>query len=645
MKIWILDTEANSLTPDKFWVVVLKEFLKDNYVVFINDHYCGGVNDTRDILGVPTSATLLPISKFKEWITQEITDDNSIRIVGHNNIDYDFHWIKELFAVDLFHLCRDIRDTYVLSRLASPKRSGGHSVEAWGERFGLAKVQIDNEQWATFDPIMVPRCVTDVMIQERIYDHLRTQELRGFSARCIDIEQNAQRIVSEQKRDGVYIDRAKTEALYGVTKSRADRYEREIQSVFPPKPKLIREYNPKPVKGTAAKPLEETKDGRWAQNTIGPVGRELGAGAIGGPYSLISYEPFNVSSPIQRVKRLLELGWEPTEFTKPSKTYPEGQPKFTEDSLESLPEDAPQEIRLIGKYLMTRNRQAFCQGLLDGIDDKGYIHGYIDILGAGTHRMASNSPNLQNVAGILLDKQEKPILGEKGFYGYECRDLFRVEHPNVNIFVDADASGIQLRGLAHYGGDSEYIALVSDPGIDIHRIHADVLGCTRAVAKTFIYALLMGAGAKKLATVLGSGNIKLGRDLLELFYERFPFLKELKKRLDKEVEMGYTTLLDGRLCALNSDMPHLAMSVILQSFEAIIIKWAMWNYQKKLRKENIWFKQRLVVHDEYLTETKRELGDVVGKVMVQSIRDAGVELGSKCPLDGQYKLGTSWTIH
>jgi DNA polymerase I-like protein with 3'-5' exonuclease and polymerase domains len=245
---------------------------------------------------------------------------------------------------------------------------------------------------------MLERCIGDVAIQEKIYDHLRSVELRGFSLKSIDLEHKSQKIISQMRRDGVYLDTSKILNLYATTKNRADFLEQEIQNVFPVRTKLVTEYNPK-----------EKKNGGWMLNTVGG----LDVGDVGGPFSSFCYESFNPSSPVQRVKRLLELGWVPTEFTKPSKTHPNGQPKFTEDSLETLPENAPKEIRLIGTYLMTRSRQALANELLELQDKDGYIHGYIDILGAGTHRMSSNSPNLQNIPKpkVLKDGSILPFQG------------------------------------------------------------------------------------------------------------------------------------------------------------------------------------------------------------------------------------------
>lgn len=248
-------------------------------------------------------------------------------MVGHNCIDFDFYWFSQLLGIDVYDFGFDIRDSYILSRLAAPKRTGGHSVAAWGERFNLVKTQIKDEQWATFDPIMVTRCVGDVEIQEKVYEHLREKELRGFSLECIELEHEVQKIISQQKRDGVYIDETKVLSLYATCKRKADRLRYKIQEVFPPRSKLIKEFNPK-----------ETKNGTLARNTIG---KDMDPSVVAGPYSRICFEPFNVDSPSQRVERLLEIGWIPSEYTKPTESSPEGRPKFTDESLENLPSDAP----------------------------------------------------------------------------------------------------------------------------------------------------------------------------------------------------------------------------------------------------------------------------------------------------------------
>lgn len=624
MRIYTFDSEANSLIPDKFWTVCFKEFKKDkNKHVFIaDDHYL----DTPwyDLVDDYKSTRFYPLSQLKEFLTNERNSVDELRLVGHNCIDYDCHFLRELGVVDVYALGCVVRDTYVLSRLAFPKRPGGHSIKAWGERFDLNKVEISDEQWEKFDPIMVKRCLTDVTIQEQVYDYLREKELRGFSLQSIELEHEVQRLISKQRRDGVFLHEQKLHELYVDTKRHADYLEEEVRKVFPPKYKLIKEYTPR-----------RTKNGEWAKRSFGD---ELDASLIGGDFSSIHLVPFNLDSPQQRVDRLLEVGWKPVEFT------PTGAPKLTEDSFANLPEDAPKEAKLLGEYLMSRSRQRLAEQLIEGRDKNGYLHGYVDILGANTHRTSSNSPNLQNIPSLEEDKQGNILKGLEGTWGYEARDVFCVENPIENTFVDVDAKGIQLRGLAHYGGDSEYVRLVSDPKIDIHVVHADVMGITRKKSKTFAYAFLMGAGEPKLMSIVGENKAD-GRDRLDAFYNRFPFIKEFKQRLQIEVNRGYFKALDGRLIALDKDQPHKAMSVALQSYEAIIMKRAMVDYQRELIKQALWFIQRLFVHDEFLTETKKVIQELVGKTMVNAIIKAGEIYESKCPLDGNAKYGESWTIH
>lgn len=623
-----MDSEANSLTPSKFWCIVLKEYDKNNYKVFVNDDFYTTVNNSLASLLGSREGELIRLSEFKGWIEKEREDVNrlngQVRIVGHNNIGFDFHWIKAVLGTDLFSYGFDVRDTYVLSRLASPKRKGGHSIKMWGERLGLSKQEIEDSQWSTFDPVMITRCLVDTEIGEGVYKHLRNKELRGFSLSCIELEHEVQKLISEQQRNGIFVDEQLVSDLHSETKRHADYLENEIRKVFPISACVVKEYNPK-----------ITKAGVFSRNTCGPIPYEQ----VGGPYTLINWRPFNIDSPPQRVERLLKIGWVPTSFSKRS-----GKPTFTEESLSDLPEDAPKEAKLFGEYLMSRSRQRLMEQLLELMDKDGYIHGYIDILGAATHRMASNSPNLQNIPSSEEDKKNGGYLkGLPGKWGWDCRNVFRVKDRTRSILVDTDASGIQLRGLAHYGGSPEYISLVSDPNVDIHKVHADVLGCSRSVAKTFIYAFLMGAGVKKLAFVLGGNDVERGKELLEQFYERFPFLKEFKERLDKDVERGYYIGLDGRLIALDREKPHKAMAVSLQSFEAIIMKRASVLYQNDLKQNEIPFIQRLMVHDEYLAETEIKFKEMVGKAMVNGIIKAGEIYESKCPLDGKAQYGYSWS--
>jgi DNA polymerase I-like protein with 3'-5' exonuclease and polymerase domains len=48
------------------------------------------------------------------------------------------------------------------------------------------------------------------------------------------------------------------------------------------------------------------------------------------------------------------------------------------------------------------------------------------------------------------------------------------------------------------------------------------------------------------------------------------------------------------------------------------------------------------VHDEFQYQVKENQAEEFGKLAVQSIVDAGNQLGLRCPLNGEYKIGNNW---
>ena len=48
------------------------------------------------------------------------------------------------------------------------------------------------------------------------------------------------------------------------------------------------------------------------------------------------------------------------------------------------------------------------------------------------------------------------------------------------------------------------------------------------------------------------------------------------------------------------------------------------------------------IHDEIQSEVASEQAEVFGKLAVESIKEAGVSFELRCPLDGEYQVGTTW---
>ena len=48
------------------------------------------------------------------------------------------------------------------------------------------------------------------------------------------------------------------------------------------------------------------------------------------------------------------------------------------------------------------------------------------------------------------------------------------------------------------------------------------------------------------------------------------------------------------------------------------------------------------IHDEFQIEVKAEDADKLGTLAEGSIQAAGIQLGLRCALDGEYKVGNNW---
>jgi len=206
------------------------------------------------------------------------------------------------------------------------------------------------------------------------------------------------------------------------------------------------------------------------------------------------------------------------------------------------------------------------------------------------------------------------------------------------VLVGADASSLELRMLAHYMRDEQYAKEIVEG--DIHTKNQNAAGLqTRAQAKTFIYALLYGAGPAKIGKIVG-GSAADGKKLIDTFLRNTPALKSLREKVERLSEKGTLQGLDGRQLQIRS--AHAALNTLLQSAGAIVMKQALVLLDKKIRLLKLNANFVANVHDEWQIECSEEDADLVGEAAVQSIIEAGTKLALRCPLDGEYKKGKTW---
>ena len=499
------------------------------------------------------------------------------KIIMHNGIFFDAPVLKKLWGITMKR--SQVIDTLVLSRLYNPSLEDGHSLAAWGQRLGFPKGDFTDFDGGLTDE-MIKYCEQDTLVTKQLYLHLEKEMKDDFSEKSKELEHQVAIIIAEQERNGFKLDeRGATELLCSL-KTKLDAHTVALQSIFPAKVESNR------VHKTTGKPLKDI------------------------------VEPFNPGSRKQIAERLIEKGWKAKKFTE------KGSVIVDETTLEGI--DIP-EAKAIAEYLMLQKRIAQIESWLEAVEADGRVHGKVITNGAVTGRMTHHSPNMAQI----------PNSG--AVYGPECRNLWTVE--KGNSLVGIDASGLELRMLAHYMNDDEYTHQVVSG--DIHTTNQKAAGLeTRNQAKTFIYAFLYGAGSAKIGAISG-GGAKEGQYLIDRFLRNTPKLKRLREKVSRIYsEKGWLPGLDGRKLLVRSE--HSSLNTLLQGAGAIVMKQALVLLKQELTRNKIWHEFKVNVHDEWQIECREEDADKVGQLGKEAIKQAGIVLQMRCPLDGEYNVGKTW---
>src|SRR5210317_1370863 len=512
-------------------------------------------------------------------------------LIGHNILGFDIPILEKLYDWTP-NASIKIIDTLVLSRLFNPTREGGHSLERWGIKLGMHK--LDFSDFTEFSDDMLKYCIADTKLNKILFQALR-KEAMGFSKESINLEHDITRILTKQTKDGFAFDFKS--ATFLISKFN----------------KLLKEVDDKVVS-----PYTK-KDGTLSRR--GLTDEEYNSIIEGlrpnKPFMRKTLQEFNLGSRKQIGEYLTDFGWKPRKFT------PTGQPIVDEATLKEV-EHIP-EAKLIADFLLYQKRLAQVQSWLDALADDERIHGSVISSGTITGRMSHRNPNVAQVPSV------------KSKFGEECRACWTV--PEGYKLVGVDASGLELRMLAHYMDDEEYINEIIDG--DIHTTNQQIVGLkSRDKAKTFIYALIYGAGDEKIGKIV-DGNKADGRELKQRFLAGQPAFKSLRERVQRAAQKGFLKGLDGRKIILRHQ--HAALNTLLQGGGAIVMKKGLCILDERLRLANIDYKFVANIHDEWQIEVRECQAMRVGELAVESIRDAGKYFNMRCPLDGEYKIGSNWS--
>jgi len=550
---------------------------------------------------------------------------NADRVVGHNIAGFDIPAIAKVYPG---FKVRAYYDTLLISTLIYPdlkdrdfkarkkqganpvlpgKMIGRHSLEAWGYRLGEWKGDYSQmmkdrglDPWAQWSQEMDDYCDQDVVVTTKLLALLLS---KGLPKEAIELEQAVAPILSRQQRWGYLFNQEKARELEKVLVVRRALLGDQLREVIPPWKVVKKRFIPK----------RDDKRRGYVKGVEAVVYKEV---------------VFNPASRAHIADRLTALyGWRPVEYTE------KGQVKIDEDVLAPL--KYPIIPLLLEYFIVNKRLGQLAEGdeaWLKAVKKNGRIHGNVNQNAAVTGRMTHSKPNIAQV----------PKCGVP--YGSECRELFTV--PKGKRQVGADASGLELRCLAHFmarhdGGEYAKVILEGD----IHSVNQTAAGLpTRDNAKTFIYAFLYGAGDAKLGSIVSKGRA-VGGQLRTKFLKGLPALEKLVKGVKKRAsEVGYLIGLDGRKLHIRSD--HAALNTLLQSAGALVMKKALVILDADLQSAGlvpgVHYEFLANIHDEWQIEVDEDKAEFVGKTAQAAIRKAGDYFGFRCPLDGEYKVGANW---
>ncbi len=292
---------------------------------------------------------------------------------------------------------------------------------------------------------------------------------------------------------------------------------------------------------------------------------------------------------------------------------------------------------------ISKLKSTYVDALIRMADPKTHrIHTSYNQTVTATGRLSSSDPNLQNI----------PIRDAEG---RQIRKAFIAE--DGYLLMSADYSQIELRVLAHYSNDEELInAFKNDE--DIHTKTAiEVLGIKgrevtpeeRRIAKAINFGIIYGMGPKRLSEEIEI-DYKKAKEYIDRYYEKYKGVARFREEIIEFARKnGYVTTLFNRrryLPDINSEnhriraeAERIAINTPIQGTAADLIKKAMINIHKRIKKECPLTKMIMQVHDELVFEVPE--GDIE-KVKNMVKKEMEEVYPMRVPLKVDISVGKNW---
>ncbi len=355
-------------------------------------------------------------------------------------------------------------------------------------------------------------------------------------------------------------------------------------------------------------------------------------------YTLAGRE-FNIASP----KQLAEVLF--TERGLPVLKRTKTGPSTDADVLEQLAREHPLPAKIIEFRQFAKLKNTYVDALPALVlSTTGRVHASFNQSVAATGRLSSSDPNLQNI----------PV---RTAAGREIRAAFLPASDDWNL-IGADYSQVELRVLAHCSGDPTLRAAFEHDE-DIHALVAnqvfgvaldEVTSDMRRTAKAVNFGIIYGQSPFGLAKALD-----IERDdaaaFIEAYFAQYPKVDEfIREILTRCREDGFVSTIFGRRRAIRGVRPSVsgfqrnlaertAVNTVIQGSAADLIKRAMINIHRRMKKDLALSRMLLQIHDELIFESPAEEVDALSKLVSEEM---SIAADLSVPLKVDLKIGANW---
>lgn len=355
-------------------------------------------------------------------------------------------------------------------------------------------------------------------------------------------------------------------------------------------------------------------------------------------YEAAGTDSFNIDSP----KQVGEILFDRLALPSPKKT----KTGYSTDVsvLSELAEEYPIAGYILEHRQLQKLQSTYVESLPKMVNARtGRIHTTYNQTIAGTGRLSSTEPNLQNI----------PI---RTALGREIRKAFVPKKGNV--LLSADYSQIELRVMAHVCNDATLVSAFND-GHDIHTATAaalfglqldEVQSEQRRIAKTVNFGIMYGQGSFGLARQLGISRTE-SKEIIDQYFLRYPNIKMyIDETIEKAKKQGYVETLLGRRRyfpalesnnqAIRQGAERAAINMPIQGTAADMMKIAMINVHQRMKQEGMKSLMILQIHDELVFDAENDEVNALRDLVKYEMEHA-MPLG-EVPILVETGMGANW---